>query len=101
MRRGYTTVGPQRDDAHLELNNLAAKTHASQGEQRTLALAMRLALHQIQLDVHNEIPLLLLDDVLSELDDNRSVRLLEALPAGQVLVTSAVSLPKKFNPMRC
>lgn len=98
VRRGYTTVGPQRDDAHLELNNLAAKTHASQGEQRTLALAMRLALHQIQLDVHNEIPLLLLDDVLSELDDNRSVRLLEALPAGQVLVTSAVSLPKKVQP---
>jgi len=98
LRRGYTTVGPQRDDAQLELNNLVAKTHASQGEQRTLALAMRLALHQIQLDVHREIPLLLLDDVLSELDDNRSAKLLEALPAGQVLVTSAVALPKKVEP---
>lgn len=98
VRRGYTTIGPHRDDAHLQLNGLAAKTHASQGEQRTLALAMRLALHQIQRDVHQEVPLLLLDDVLSELDDHRSTRLLKALPTGQVLITSAVSLPGQVQP---
>ena len=98
LRRGYTTIGPHRDDAQLALNSLVAKTHASQGEQRTLALALRLALHQIQRDTHQETPLLLLDDVLSELDEQRSLRLLAALPSGQVFITSAVPLPPGVRP---
>ena len=98
LRRGLTTIGPHRDDLRLCLGNLPARTHASQGEQRTLALAMRLALHQMQTDIHSEVPLLLLDDVLSELDAQRSERLVAALPAGQAIVTSAVSLPEIAEP---
>lgn len=98
LRRGLTTIGPHRDDLHLRLGGLPARTHASQGEQRTLALAMRLALHQMQTDIHREVPLLLLDDVLSELDAQRSERLIEALPAGQAIVTSATPLPEVAEP---
>lgn len=98
LRRGYTTIGPHRDDIALQLAGQPAKTHASQGEQRTLALALRLALHQIQTDTHRQTPLLLLDDVLSELDDQRSTRLLKSLPAGQILITSAVALPADIQP---
>lgn len=98
LRRGLTTIGPHRDDLQVRLGNLLARTHASQGEQRTLALAMRLALHQMQTDIHREAPLLLLDDVLSELDIQRSERLIEALPAGQAIVTSATPLPEVAEP---
>ena len=98
LRRGLTTIGPHRDDLRLCLGSLPARTHASQGEQRTLALAMRLALHQMQTDIHREVPLLLLDDVLSELDAQRSERLIEALPAGQAIVTSATPLPEVAEP---
>lgn len=98
LRRGYTTIGPHRDDITLRLDGQPAKTHASQGEQRTLALALRLALHHIQTDTHQQTPLLLLDDVLSELDDQRSIRLLKSLPAGQILITSAVALPADIQP---
>ena len=98
LRRGLTTRGPHRDDLQLWLGNLPARTHASQGEQRTLALAMRLALHQLQTDARREAPLLLLDDVLSELDSQRSERLIEALPEGQAILTSATPLPEVVQP---
>ena len=98
LRRGVTSIGPHRDDLQLLLENLPARTHASQGEQRTLALAMRLALHQLQTDARQEVPLLLLDDVLSELDAQRSERLIEALPEGQAILTSATPLPEVVQP---
>ena len=98
LRRGLTTIGPHRDDLQLQLGNLPARTHASQGEQRTLALAMRLALHQLQTDTRRQVPLLLLDDVLSELDSQRSERLIQALPEGQAIVTSATPLPEVARP---
>lgn len=98
LRRGLTTIGPHRDDLRLQLNDLPARTHASQGEQRTLALAMRLALHQLQTDTRRQVPLLLLDDVLSELDGQRSERLIQALPEGQAIVTSATPLPEVARP---
>ena len=75
------------------LNGMPARTHASQGEQRSLALALRLAGHQLVRYTTGVAPLLVLDDVFSELDDNRSTALIEALPSGQTLVTSAIDLP--------
>ena len=98
LRRGLTSIGPHRDDLQLRLTDLPVRTHASQGEQRTLALAMRLALHQLQTDARQEVPLLLLDDVLSELDSQRSERLIQALPKGQTIVTSAAPLPETARP---
>ena len=65
------------------------RTHASQGEQRCLALALRLAQHHLVGAVTGNAPLLLLDDVFSELDPRRTAALVRHLPAGQAVITSA------------
>ena len=91
--RGTTLVGPHRDDWALILDALDARHHASQGEQRTLALAMRLAGHRVVAQAAGVEPLLLLDDVFSELDTHRATALVEHLPATQTLVTTAGALP--------
>lgn len=93
LRRGVSTVGPHRDDLDLMLDGLPARTHASQGEQRSLALAMRLAAHEVITRRTDTPPVLLLDDVFSELDPDRSAALLAALPAGQTVLTTASGLP--------
>ena len=62
---------------------------ASQGEQRSVALSMRLVAYQLLEDRHQHPPILLLDDVFSELDPQRSHRVVELLPRGQVFVTTA------------
>jgi DNA replication and repair protein RecF len=98
VRRGVSTVGPHRDDLVLEIGTLPARTHASQGEQRSLALALRLATHAVVTEVTGTTPVLLLDDVFSELDPNRSASLLAHLPAGQALLTTAGSLPEGVAP---
>ena len=96
--RGYTTVGPHRDDIELSLEGRDARRQASQGEQRSLALALRLAGHELVRRRRGVDPLLLLDDVFSELDPLRSDRLLGLLPAGQTLVTTASPLPSSLTP---
>lgn len=93
VRRGVTSVGPHRDDIIFTINGMPARSHASQGETRTLALAVRLGLHQLVTEDAGEAPLLVLDDVLSELDPVRSAALLTSLPPGQTLITSAGPLP--------
>ena len=93
LRRIVTTVGPHRDDFEILINNLPARTHASQGEQRTMAFALRLALHRFIGQTVGEIPILILDDVLSELDPERAKALLNHFPVGQVLITTASDLP--------
>ncbi|MGH8918215.1 MAG: DNA replication/repair protein RecF, partial [Actinomycetes bacterium] len=98
LRRGVTTVGPHRDDLHLTIGGLPARSHASQGEQRSLALALRLAGHQVVTARLETPPVLLLDDVFSELDADRAAALLERLPAGQALLTTAGALPPGAAP---
>jgi DNA replication and repair protein RecF len=98
VRRGVSTVGPQRDDVELAIGDLPARTHASQGEQRTLALALRLGAHRLVAERAGSVPLLVLDDVLSELDPQRSTKLLQHLPAGQVILTTAGVLPDAAHP---
>lgn len=93
LRRGVSTVGPHRDELALSINGLPSRTHASQGEQRTLALALRLAAHRLVTERTGTAPVLVLDDVLSELDDGRATALLEHLPPGQVVITTASELP--------
>jgi len=93
LRRFITTTGPHRDDLEIMINNLPARTHASQGEQRTMALALRLAVHRFIGESVGEIPILILDDVLSELDPDRAKALLNHFPVGQVLITTASDLP--------
>ena len=77
IRRGITLVGPHRDDLSFYINDKEVQTYGSQGQQRTTALSLKLA--EIEL-IHEEIgeyPVLLLDDVLSELDQNRQTQLIE------------------------
>lgn len=93
LRRGVTTVGPHRDEVELHIGPLPARTHASQGEQRSLALALRLAVHEAVTETTGAAPVLLLDDVFSELDPGRSAALLANLPVGQAILTTAGPLP--------
>ena len=98
IHRGYSTIGPHRDDIVFQLDGRDARRQASQGEQRSLALAVRLAGHELVQQRRGVSPLLLLDDVFSELDPVRSDQLLRLLPAGQTLVTTASPLPSAMTP---
>jgi DNA replication and repair protein RecF len=98
VRRGVSLVGPHRDELVLRLGGLPARTHASQGEQRSLALALRLAAHAVVAEAVATPPVLLLDDVFSELDPDRSAALLAHLPPGQAVLTTAGPLPAEARP---
>jgi DNA replication and repair protein RecF len=82
-------VGPHRDEVHLTINQTPARQYGSQGQQRTLVLALKLAELQLIEEVIGEPPLLLLDDVLAELDLNRQNQLLDAIQDRfQTLITT-------------
>jgi DNA replication and repair protein RecF len=91
VERGVSLVGPHRDELSLSLGPMPAKGYASQGESWSLALGLKLAAYQLLRDDLGEDPVLVLDDVFSELDSGRRERL-AALVAGceQVIVTAAV-----------
>ncbi|MGA1742893.1 MAG: DNA replication/repair protein RecF [Ilumatobacteraceae bacterium] len=97
LRRGSSTIGPHRDDMVVSLDDFASRTQGSHGEQHSLGLALRMAVHHLVSQRWGTPPLVVLDDVLSALDNKRASalfeRLLSALPYRQVLVTSAHPLP--------
>ena len=93
LELGYTTIGPHRDDIIFKINDLDCKYYASQGQQRTVALVVKLSLMEVIKQEIGEYPILLLDDVLSELDDNRQNRLLELSTKYQTLI-SCTTLPR-------
>jgi DNA replication and repair protein RecF len=97
LRRGVNTIGPHRDDLLLTLEGREARTHASQGEQRCLALALRIGVHQLVVMKTEMTPTLLLDDVFSELDPARSRALVAELPKGQSILTTAAPLPEGID----
>lgn len=77
MRRGVSLVGPHRDDLRFYINGKEVQTFGSQGQQRTTALSLKLAEIELVQEEVGEYPLLLLDDVLSELDRYRQTQLIE------------------------
>lgn len=87
MHLGYTTVGPHRDDIKIESNGIDLRNFGSQGQQRTGALSLKLAELEVFKDNIGEYPVLLLDDVLSELDNTRQTKLLEYVSEIQTLIT--------------
>lgn len=90
IERGVSLVGPQRDDVTVVLGGVDARVFASQGDQRTCALALKLAEHDLLSDALGEEPVLLLDDVFSELDPSRRGWLADAVRSiGQTLVSTA------------
>lgn len=79
LRRGTTLAGPHRDDMLFYINGKEAQTFGSQGQQRTTALSVKLAELELMNEEVGEYPLLLLDDVLSELDKSRQTQLIETI----------------------
>jgi len=88
LQRGFTSVGPHRDDLRLQIDNRSAARFASQGQQRSLVLALKLAVVELIKRDTGEYPILLLDDVLSELDETRQLRLLSLLGNAQTIITT-------------
>jgi DNA replication and repair protein RecF len=93
LRRGVSLVGPHRDEVVLTVGGMPARTHGSQGEQRSLALALRLAAHAVVTTSVGQSPILLLDDVFSELDEARATALVAHLPSRQAVLTTAGRIP--------
>ncbi len=92
LDRGLTGVGPHHDEVRITARERELRTHGSQGEQRMAVLALLLAEAELLSERHGVPPLLLLDDVLSELDGDRRAALLERIRDGsQVLVTAAAT----------
>ncbi len=100
VERGASLIGPHRDELDLSLGGLPGRTHASQGEQRSLALALQLAAHQLATERLGSAPVLLLDDVFSELDPFRAKALLAGLPPGQTMLTTALPAPPEVSPAK-
>lgn len=86
---GYASLGPHRDDIEFYINGKDAKKYGSQGQQRTIALSLKLAEIRIAKQMLDESPVLLLDDVLSELDLDRQRFLVSEIDDVQLFITSA------------
>lgn len=100
LRRGTTSVGLHHDDLQVLLAGRDARQQASQGEQRCVALSLRLGVHQLVASRRQMTPILLLDDVFSELDPARTRALVEAVPPGQTLLTTASPVPPDLRVAR-
>lgn len=85
--RGITSIGPHRDDIYFEINCLSAKEYASQGQKRSIALSVKLAEAEIIKKISGENPVILLDDVMSELDKGRQNYILNKIKERQVFIT--------------
>jgi DNA replication and repair protein RecF len=94
LRRGSTSVGPHRDDIRILLGGQEARSYASQGQQRTAVVSLKLAEAAVVEERTGERPVLLLDDVLSELDlERRAALLRQVTEGGQVVITSVDAGP--------
>ncbi len=88
LRLGFTSIGPHRDDIKFLLNQDDVRIYGSQGQQRTVALSLKLAETEIFYNKFNEYPILILDDVLSELDKKRQRKLISAVKHLQTIFTT-------------
>ncbi len=88
IRASTTSLGPHRDDIMFLINDVDVRKYGSQGQQRTAALSLKLAEIELVRQKINDAPVLLLDDVLSELDSDRQERLLQSISGVQTLLTS-------------
>ena len=84
---GATSVGPHRDDLQFEINGMPARVFGSQGQQRSTALALKLAEARLVKAQTGEEPVILLDDVMSELDESRQDYILNHIQSRQVFIT--------------
>jgi DNA replication and repair protein RecF len=97
---GYTIVGPHKDDFIIFLNDKEIKQFGSQGQQRTATLSLKLSEIELIKNETDEYPILLLDDVFSELDSNRQINLIKIFDKTQTIITSTIfdeNLKNKVN----
>ena len=87
IRYGHTNAGPHRDDINITINGKLSKIYSSQGQQRSAVLSLKLSEAQLLYEKNDEKPIILLDDVLSELDSSRQDYLLNKIEGYQVFVT--------------
>ena len=102
MRLGFTSIGPHRDDIKFTLNDMDVRVYGSQGQQRTVALSLKLAETETFFNRFGECPILILDDVLSELDKKRQRKLVSAVEHLQTIFTATgmdrtIFKNKQFN----
>jgi DNA replication and repair protein RecF len=92
-----SVVGPHRDEVEFEIKGFPVRTHGSQGEQRSAAISLKLAVFQILKETRGFAPILLLDEAFAELDPGRSERLIKAFDDfGQMFLTTAVHPPQSL-----
>lgn len=96
LELGYTTIGPHRDDLFIGLNGKDARSFSSQGQQRSIVLALKFGEMEIFTNELNEPPVLILDDVFSELDPSRQRKLYEKMSEYQAIITGTSF---KFKPL--
>ncbi len=99
IENGYTLYGPHREDIVFVVNGKDAKIFASQGQQRTAMLSVKLCVANIIKEILNDTPVMLLDDVLSELDKPHHIALFESIKDMQAIVTTALETPKYIKGM--
>lgn len=87
IEKGISTTGIHRDDIEIKLNGLNMRTYSSQGQQRSASLSLKLSELDIIRDMTGNSPVLLLDDVFSELDVNRRIKLLSGMTDAQIFIT--------------
>jgi len=99
LKRGSTLIGPHLDDLKISINDYDTRMYSSQGQKRTAALALKMAEVSLFNQKHDECPIILLDDVFSEFDDERKSHLLDFLKTntGQCFITSAVGVESLVN----
>ena len=97
LKLGFTNIGPHRDDIKLLVDNIDIRSFGSQGQQRTVALSLKLAELEIFKEETGEYPILLLDDVLSELDKDRQQRLVSKVQSIQTIITTTQYDPFMFQ----
>jgi len=89
LERGVTLIGPQRDDLHFLVNGVDMTIYGSRGQQRAIALSLQLAQRALMVEERGEEPILLLDDIMSELDSKRRQALMDLLEeTEQVILTT-------------
>ena len=92
LRRGQTLAGPHLDDVAFAIEGRSARAFGSQGQQRTLVLAIKLAQVQLVYEMKGTYPVFLLDDVMSELDDRRRSRLFDVVQSGMQTIVTTTNL---------
>ena len=93
-----SVVGPHRDEIEFNINSFPARTHGSQGEWRSAAIALKLSVYQLLKEKRGFSPILLLDEIFAELDENRSAAVIDSFnDLGQLFMTTALEPPARLS----